>query len=278
MRRTINIVLVICASALACLAVFETPLPEAQATAMGDFNPLIGTGPGSIFGEYGITGGAGYRRSFNYSDFDEACGWSSYGREKLGRFMVNVASYGPGDLTSETKISVGYSRPVVDDIHTKLSFGAVGNLNSLSYGKSVGGIDLGSGAAGSFDIAAEAIIYDRTKVRLLAENITSTNMGVEGDVELPRAVTGLIGYSPYNNTEMMFYVRREASLDYNYGLGISVAPHEMIVLRLGAATNPDRVTGGIGLKYKMVHFDYALKSNPVLPMSHTISLGVEIGN
>jgi hypothetical protein len=76
---------------------------------------------------------------------------------------------------------------------------------------------------------------------------------------------------------MVFHINKQAGKDYSYGLGLSAKPHEVIVLRLGAATNPGRVTAGFGLRFKMVELDYAIKSHPVLPLSHTISAGFYFG-
>jgi len=274
--RTNSILLLSALLAVPALAVFDNQIPDAVSGAMGNITPTIGTGPTSLFGNPGISAGGAYRRSFNYADFDQMSAWAAYTDSKIGRACFTINSFSVTDLSTETKISLGYSRQLFSDIHTELGLGAVTNLHSLSYGKSVSGTELGSGMGVTLDLAAEAVIYNRTRVRVLAENLTATNMGVEGDIELPRAVTGAIFYSPYTATDMVFHIRREAGAEFTYGLGISASPHEIVVFRLGAATNPDRVTGGIGLRYKILRFDYAIKSHPVLPLSHTASLGVEI--
>jgi len=265
--------------AAACaLAVFDGFVPDAVSTAMGDMTPSIGFGPSSLFGNYGISAGGGYRRSFNYADFDEMGAWASWSDQKYGRALLNVYSTSAAELSSESKFSLGYSRPLFSDLHTELGLAAKANLHSLSYEPSVEGIELGSAMGFTLDFAAEAVIYERTRVRILAENLTATNMGTSGDIEIPRAVIGAIAYSPYNNTNMVFNVRREASQDFVYGLGLAASTHEIVEFRLGASTNPDRITGGIGLKYSMVRFDYAVKSHPVLPLSHTITLGIDLAH
>ena len=270
---TIALLMAIC---IAAPAVFEAPSSDAAASGMGDIPPAIGPGQSSLFGEPGMASGGGYRRSFNHSDFDLISGWFSWTDESVGRIRLAVDAFPGGDYSSETKIGLGYSRSVLDDIHTSLTLAAAGNIYSLSYGQSLSGQDLGSASGLSLDLAAEATVYDRTSFRVLAENLTATNLGAVSDVEIPRSVTAAIGYSPYTMTDMQFYIRRETGSDFTYGLGISASPHEIIIFRLGAATNPDRVTGGLGLRYKFFVFDYALKSHPVLPLSHTISLGIDL--
>jgi len=271
--KTLTLIIIF---ASASFAVFDSSFPDAVSSAMGDIPSSIGPGPNSLFEGEGIAAGGGYRRSFNYADFDELAGWASWSDSKFGRALLNVSSYSVPDISSETRFALGYSRHLFADIHTELDLAVKANLLSLSYGESTDGIDLGSTMGASFDFAARALIYDRTSVFILVDNLTATNLGVEGDIEVPRAVTGAIGYSPYTNTNMVFHVRREAGRDFTYGLGISAEPHEIITFRLGAATNPDRITGGIGLKYNIFRFDYGLKSHPVLPLSHTINLGINL--
>ncbi len=275
MRNTYLITLFTLAITCA-LAVFEDYIPDAVAAGMGDAPPAIGFGQHSLFGENGISAGGGYRRVFSYSDFDELGAWASFTDEKYGRTMLEVSSFSVENYSSETKFGLAYSRPLFSDIHTELGLAAKANIYSLSYEQSVSGTELGSAMGFTVDFGAEAIVYERTRIRVLAENLTATNMGIEGDVEIPRAVTGAISYSPYTRTNMIFHVRREAGVDFVYGLGVSASPHEIVEFRVGAATNPDRITGGIGLKYEMVRFDYALKSHPVLPLSHTITLGIDL--
>lgn len=270
-------IIIIFALAISCaFAVFDDYVPDATAAGMGDAPPAISFGPHSLFGENSISAGGSYRRAFNYSDFDELGAWASFTDDKYGRALIEVSSFSVENLSSETKFGLAYSRPLFSDIHTELGLAAKANIHSLSYEPSVSGTELGSAMGFTLDFGAEAIVYERTHIRVLAENLTATNIGIDGDIEIPRAVTGAISYSPYVNTNMLFHVRREAGKEFTYGLGVSASPHEIVEFRLGAATNPDRITGGVGLKYEMVHFDYALKSHPVLPLSHTITLGIDL--
>lgn len=274
MRKTILITLT--AISASVLAVFETTIPDAVSAGVGDIRPEIGTGPTSMFLNYNLAVGGGYRRSFNYADFDEISGYASLGREKLGVLSMNLSAFSADDLSSETKLSLGYLRNIFTDIHTSLSLAGRANLHSLSYERSIEGMELGSSMGASFDFAGEAIVYKRTKFRVLARNVTATNMGIEGDIEVPRGVSASVSYSPYTATDMIFFLDKTAGKDHSFGIGLSANPHEIITFRLGAATVPDRVTAGIGIKYKTIRFDYAIKSHPVLPLSHTISLGFEI--
>jgi hypothetical protein len=276
MKKLIYAIIFLAILSASSFAVFDDYIPDAVSASMGDIPPSIGFGPHSLFGKPGISAGGGYRRAFNYSDFDELGAWASFSDAKYGRAMLEISSFSVENLTAETKFGLGYSKPLFSDIHTELGLAAKANLYSLSYEPSISGTELGSSMGFTVDLGAEAVVYERTRIRVLAENLGAANMGAEGDIELPRSVTGAISYSPYNNTNMIFHVRREAGVDFIYGMGVSVRPHEIVEFRLGAATNPDRITGGVGLKYEMVRFDYALKSHPLLPMSHTITLGIDL--
>lgn len=274
--RKIELIIAIAVLAVSSLAVFDAPPPDIPAMAMADITPAIGPGPTSLFYRGGISAGSGYLRSFNYADFDQLSAWASVPVDKIGRFSAVVGNFAVEELSTETSLSLGYTRSVFSDIHTELDVAVRGGFYSLSFGKSIGGRDLGSGAGFALDMATEAVVYGRTRVAIVAENLTATNMGIEGDIELPRAVSAKVAYSPYTTTDMLFHIRREADVGYCYGVGVSFSPHEIVTFRLGAVTNPDRVTAGIGLKYNIVRFDYALKSHPALPLSHAFGIGIDI--
>ena len=43
-------------------------------------------------------------------------------------------------------------------------------------------------------------------------------------------------------------------------------------LRLGAATNPNRISGGFGINYDGIQFDYGLRTHPVLSETHVFNI------
>ncbi len=267
--------IIIAISVSSCFAVFIGKLTDAACVAFADIPQAIGVSNASLFGGYGIFAGGGYNRSFSHADFDMISGYAAWGQDNIGRITLTGSSFAVDNLTTETQMNIGFSRKLLSDIHNTLALAVRGDLYSLSYGTSVDGTELGSAAALGLTIAAEAIVYERTRISLLVENLSGTNMGTESDIELPRSATGLIGYSPYNATEMAFFITREAGQDFEYALAALASPHEIITFRAGVITNPDRVTAGLGLHYKMVRFDYAIESHPVLPLSHFVSFGVQ---
>jgi hypothetical protein len=145
-------------------------------------------------------------------------------------------------------------------------------MYSLSYEKSVTGIDLGSASGFGLSAGLTAVLYDRTRLSVFADNLTSTNLGENSDVEIPRSVTGLISYSPYRHTEVGFWTRREARHDFEYSVYASTTPFKYISFRASCATNPDRVGLGLGVHYSGINLDYALLTNPILPLSHAVTL------
>ncbi len=263
--------------ATSAFAVFETRLADGASTGYGDVPPEIGISGASLFGDNGIYAGGGYKLSYGHSDFSEMGGYAYYGKDKIGRMGVNFSSFSVADLTSETEIGISYKRALIDDVHNKLEFALRADIYSLSYEPSVTGQDLGNATAIGLTGAMQTRIYERTRIAILAENLTGTSMGKEDDIDLPRSVTGLLGFAPYSRTEMAFYARREAGKDWEYAVMGYAKPIDFLSFRAGIVTNPDRLTAGIGLHYSYFTLDYGLKTHPVLPLSHVISLNFNMG-
>ena len=276
MKKTL-ILLIVAFTVTSVFAVFETRLADGASAGYGDVPPELGISGASLFGGEGIFAGSGYKINFGHSDFAEMGGYAYYGCEKLGRFGVNFQSFSVSDLTGETEVGISYKRALIDDIHNKLEFALRADVYSLSYEASVSGQDLGSATSVGMTAAMQATIYERTRIAVLAENLTGTSMGEEDDIDLPRSVTGLLGFAPYSRTEMAFYVRREAGKDFEYGVMAYAKPIQYLSFRAGIVTNPDRFTAGLGLHYSFFTLDYGLKTHPVLPLSHVISLNFKMG-
>ncbi len=258
------------------LAVFETGLSDAASTGYGDVPPEIGISGASLFGGNGISAGGGYKMSFGHSDFSEMGGYGYYGLENIGRMGVDFTTFSVADLTSETQIGVSFKRALIDDVHNKLEFALRADIYSLSYEPSVTGQELGSATTAGLTGAMQATLYERTRIAILAENLTGTSMGAEDDIDLPRSVTGLLGFAPYSKTEMAFYAKRTAGKDWEYAVMGYARPIDFISFRAGVVTNPDRLTAGLGLHYSWFTLDYGIKTHPVLPLSHVISLNFNL--
>lgn len=259
-------------------AVFEGRFSDATSAALGDMPAELGRDGASLFGQYGYNAGFGYRLNLGHSDFSEPGFYAAWGKENLGRLMLTFSDFSVGDLTHETEVGLAITRDIFNDPHNVLKFSLRGDVYSLSYGKSQGGIDLGSATAMGLTFGMEATLYERTRVGILAENLTATSMGDEGDIEIPRTVTGLIGYSPYTNTEMTAFARRDAGHDFEYSVAGYARPIDFLSFRAGIISNPSRFTGGIGIHYKGFEVGYGILTHPVLPVSHVFSVNFHMDN
>ena len=68
----------------------------------------------------------------------------------------------------------------------------------------------------------------------------------------------------------------EAYKDLNYPLslrgGIEIPVGDFLFLRFGTRTEPDTYTAGVGLRYSLLRFDYAIFTHQYLGLTHQISL------
>ena len=92
--------------AACAMAFFEGYIPDGVSAGLGDVNPAIGFGPVSMFGDFGIMAGGGYRRSFNFKDFDEMGAWASWADAKYGRAALNFYSSAAENPVSYTHLTL----------------------------------------------------------------------------------------------------------------------------------------------------------------------------
>lgn len=275
MKKLISLLLLVII-VIPMYAVFDGRFADASSASLGDMPAELGLDGASLFGENGLSAGFGYRMNLGHSDFNEPGFYAAWGKDKVGRFMLTFSDFSVNDLTTETEIGISATRDIIVDPHNVLKFAVRGDVYSLSYGKSQSGVDLGSATALGLTFAMEATIYERTRVAILGKNLTGTTMGTIGDIELPRTVAGLIGYSPYTNTELTAFARREAGHDFEYSVGAFARPIEYLSFKAGIITNPNRFTGGLGIHYKWLAVHYAILTHPVLPLSHVVSLNFQM--
>ncbi len=258
----------------AAFAAFEGRPSDAACVGFGDIPQVLGVSGASLFGSNGISAGGGWSRSFDHPDFDALSAWISWGDAKIGRIGLTSTNFSTGDLTTETKLRLGYSRAILADAQNTLSLAAAADVYSLSYGNSVRGTELGSATSMSLTLALDAKVFDRTRIAIAAENITAADMGTEAEVELPRTVSAVLAYEPYKYTQVAFAAVRRAGQDFSYSVAAEGSPVEFLTFRSGFATSPNRFSAGLGLKYKFANVEYAIITHPVLPLSHYVSVGV----
>ena len=131
----------------------------------------------------------------------------------------------------------------------------------------------GYGHAGAMALSIGAIVALGPTLSLgfQAANIHGPTRAGEA---LPRHLAVGLAYTP---TEQVLVVL-DASKDVRFPLsvrgGIEIQPVEVLALRAGAATEPARLTAGVGLRLGMLRADFAGERHEVLGWSPAVAFGL----
>lgn len=193
-----------------------------------------------------------------------AVAWRRYGVESQGV-----------DLATENTLSVAHGFMLFSDASTSASVGWTLNLYNAEFAPSVGsagdgsnGVDPGNAWTAGIDIGALVTVYERTRVGFFTRNLNSPTIG-DDEEELARQVGVGMAYEPYPGVTSAFDVRGTLGQDFRFCGGVEFGVLEALDLRVGLETEPNRLTGGFGVRLPVVMLDYGFSTGGgVLDASH----------
>lgn len=264
--------------------IFDDRYPSARALAMGDayvamngdlwsayYNPAAL----SSLKDYQV--GAAYQRPYNLSFFrNYFVSIAGQLPQKFGGLSLTVQDFGvnymDNDLSTEYTAALSHGIYLLNDIHSSLSFGYSLKYYFWDLGESVGGLDLGAGHSFGVDVGLQASLYNRTYIGVYLLNINAPTIGAFTSHDLPQRIVVGAAYRPQNGVITSIALNKTSGLDTQVEAGFEFQVVEFLALRLGAGTNPNRLSGGIGINYQGINFDYALRTHPVLAETHLFGL------
>ena len=287
-KRTVLLILFLAIQALHA-GLFEGRYPSARATAMSDAYVAVAGDVWSTYynpaglarlGNYQVA--SAIQRPFNRAFFSN--GFFGAGAPLPGKFgSVAVAfetfgvTYDGNNLSNETTLTLSHGFYLMQDIHSALSVGYNLKYYHWSLGQSVGGLDLGSGNAFGLDVGLQASVYQRTFVGVYAYNINAPTMGSRTRHDLPQRLVVGAAYMPVTGITTSLAFDKTVGFDTQLQGGFEFLPLQWLALRLGASTQPNRFSAGIGINYHGIHLDYSFHTHPVLPETHKFSLMYQFG-
>jgi len=173
----------------------------------------------------------------------------------------------------ETRVVAGFARPLPLSRARRLDAGvSVGYESAATEGYgSVGSVLVGLGVQGE--------VLPRLRAGLAARNVTGLLRSAEDDLRRSAAtVPGVaVGLAYAASDRALVVLDADQDLDFGLSLrgGAEVRPVEMLALRVGAASNPQRLTAGAGVAAGRLRADLAVDLHETLGL--TPSFGVEIG-
>lgn len=208
--------------------------------------------------------------------------------DKWGGMSFGLRHYGVEyqsvDLLSEYTVSVSHGFQLYRDESSAASLGWTINFYNLELAQSVGlsgdgsdGIDPGNAWAVGIDLAGSVEVWKRTKVGFLIHNLNDPRIGVD-DEELRQQVRIGMAYVPYDNVITAFDIESRPGEEFRLHAGVEFGVLEILDLRVGLETDPNKVTGGFGFEVRGILLDYGFSTGGgVLESTHQFALGYRFG-
>jgi len=235
--------------------------------------------PASLAWVEGFEGSASYVRPFGYDFSSQSViagvarlpeGWGGVG-VGFRRFGVD---YRGEDLTGETTVAVSHGVRLLQDLQSELSVGWAINLYSLDYGRSVTGLDPGSATAVGINLAAQAVVAERTTVGFYALNFNNPSIGDSDKEELRRRLGVGASYAPYRGVETVLDMSSELGEEIQFRGGTEFQVTDFLWLRGGLRTEPYIITAGVGIDHSRIRVDYGFSTGGgVLDVTHHFGVG-----
>lgn len=174
----------------------------------------------------------------------------------IGNFGAGFSIYG-FDLYKETKLSLSYSKNIVD----KFSFGISSIYQHISIK------NYGSKGFISFNIGGLAEITKSLKLGFVLENFTRTKVAEEEN-SIPVVFSGGIGYKAIDELNVFLALRKELNYNASIRMGAEYLLTKFLQIRFGASNEPNIYSGGFSILYDMFQIEYSISSHPYLDLSH----------
>ncbi len=176
----------------------------------------------------------------------------------FGNLSVGAYTYG-FELYRENQFNIAYSTTINDNIYLGIT-SFYHSVNIARYGNS-----------GVFNIKLGGI-FILNKNLLLGFSLHNPLRFNRSKVELPLIYNVGLSYIPIKNSSLNFAVSKEMDFPVSLRFGIEYELIEYLHLRVGVQNEPDIYSGGFGIFYSFMNFNYAITSHPELDLSHQVDL------
>lgn len=182
---------------------------------------------------------------------------------QIGTLAIRLQETGFARL-SERSLRLGHGVKLADGLFFGYAFSGYNLSQAGGYG---------SGFAVGADVALLGTVYESWRIGFLAQNLNRPRIG---NSALPQVLAFGLGYSPAPGINSALDVSKEPGRPARVHVGQEFRiVQDFLTLRAGVETEPVRFAVGFRTGLERVHLDYALKTHPVLPVTHTVGLAAE---
>ena len=202
----------------------------------------------------------------------------NWGGVAFGLRHFGVDSHGTS-LLSEYTLSISNGFQLFKDEASGAAVGWTLNFYNLDFGQSIGlagdgtnGIDPGNAWATGLDISGIVEVWDRTKIGFIAKNINNPTIGDDNEELIQQVAIG-VSYQPYEKVTTAFDIRSRMGEEFRRARGTEFSVLDVLDLRAGLETDPNKLCAGFGVHYRGVTLDYAFSTGGgVLESTHQFGL------
>jgi hypothetical protein len=190
-----------------------------------------------------------------------ASGFCAFSKQtSFGIFSLGFMKYG-FELYKETKLAMGYA----NNFYGKFLYGIVINYKNISI------MNYGNKGFVFFNAGGIAKLSDEINIGFSLENFSRTTINDEAN-QIPVVFWCGISFKIIPDLTLFTSVQKELSFDPSLRFGAEYFIIDCLQLRFGTSREPDTFSGGVGITYLPLQFDYAVSSHPDLGFSHQFSL------
>ena len=180
---------------------------------------------------------------------------------RKGVFGASVGRFGD-ELYSENTLGVAYSRG-----WDNVTLGMKANYMAVAMS------EVGVRHCATLEIGGTARLLPELTLGFHAYNITRSRLDQNTGERLPTVLRLGVSYKPLEKIVLNAETEKDILFPASLRLGVEYEAVRNLRLRTGFASRPQTVTFGIGFSPKRLQLDYAVRTHPVLGLSHHVSIG-----
>jgi comEA protein len=126
------------------------------------------------------------------------------------------------------------------------------------------------------DVGVLAYLTNYLRWGFAATNVNAPTIG-QAKERLPQTYSTGLSYNPAAELVLNFDVFKDVKYPIAIRFGAEYELLDMIALRAGIGNNPSTFSAGVGIRYSLFEFDYALSTHQDLGMTHQLSVAISFG-
>lgn len=177
-----------------------------------------------------------------------------------GTFSAGFSIYG-FELYKETQFALGYGHRILNNFF----------IGGTAIYKNLAIKNYGTKGTLLLNLGGIANLNDQIGFGFAIENITRSTLSEESG-QIPTVFWGGLHLKVINEFTFSAALSKEVGLDTSLRIGAEYSMLDFIRLRFGAHNEPNIYSGGFGVIYQFLQFDYAVTSHPDLDLTHQFGI------